>query len=139
MAVQLISENEKVKQPALKGFINFITIDKSLSDSTKIELYKKALKYAKTSNEKNMALEGVGNIINFESLEIIKIYYKDPSVKKTVEDGVNRVGWHLASIDPERVRTYMHEFLKMTTDEKYIAKCNRVLERTDKVMKNRNQ
>lgn len=133
------AENEKVKQPALKGFINFIRIDKSLSDTDKIDLYKKALKYAKTSNEKNMALEGVGNIINFESLEIIKIYYKDPSVKKTVEDGVNRVGWHLASVDPERVRTYMHEFLKMTTDEKYKAKCNRVLERTDKVIKNRDQ
>ena len=132
------AESEKVKQPALKGFINFVAMDMSLSDSVKIDLYKKALKYAKTSNEKNMALEGVGNIINFESLEIIKIYYKDPSVKKTVEDGVNRVGWHLASIDPERVRTYMHEFLKMTNDEKYKAKCYRVLERTDKVMKNRN-
>ncbi|MCK5455965.1 MAG: HEAT repeat domain-containing protein, partial [Melioribacteraceae bacterium] len=133
------AENEKVKQPALKGFINFISLDKILSDSAKIELYKKALKYAKTSNEKNMALDGVGHIDNFESLEVIKLYYKDPTVKQTVEDGVNRVGWHLASIDPERVRTYMHEFLKMTTDEKYIAKCNRVLERTDKVMKNRNQ
>jgi len=132
------AENEKIKQPALKGFINFITIDESLSDSLKIELYKKALQYAKTSNEKNMALDGVGHIDNFESLDIFKKYYKDPSVKQTVEDGVNRVSWHLADQDPERVRTYIHEFLKMTTDEKYIAKCNRVLEKTDKIMKNRN-
>ena len=86
-----------------------------------------------------MALNGVGHMDNFESLEVIKLYYKDPTVKQTVEDGVNRVCWHLADKDPERVRVYINEFLKMTTDEKYIAKCNRVLERTDKVMKNRDQ
>ncbi len=86
-----------------------------------------------------MALDGIGHIDNFESLDIIKIYYKDPAVKQTVEDGVNRVGWHLASVDPERVRVYINEFIEMTTDEKYLPRCGRVLERTVKVMKERDQ
>ena len=129
------AKNNRVKQPALEGFINFIDMDQNLSDTVKIKLYKKALNYSSTVNEKNLILNGIGHIENFESLPILKQYYNDPSVKKTVEDGINRVCWYLADRDPVRVKAFIHEIMKITSDEKYYAKSQKIIDRTNKLLK----
>ena len=129
------AKNNRVKQPALEGFINFIDMDQNLSDTVKIKLYKKALNYTSTVNEKNLVLDGIGHIENFESLPILKQYYNDPSVKKTVEDGINRVCWYLADRDPVRVKAFIHEIMKITSDEKYYAKSQKIIDRTNKLLK----
>ena len=129
------AESEKVKRAALKGFTNFVPQDKDLSDSLKIELFKKSLKFSKTSNEKNIALDGIGHIDNFASLAVLKQYYNDPSVKETVEDGINRVGWHVREEHPEEVKAFILDLMKITTDERYKEKSQQLINNIDKILK----
>ncbi|MEN8191757.1 MAG: HEAT repeat domain-containing protein [Bacteroidota bacterium] len=135
MEVTEKAQNEKVREIALKGFTKFIAMDKSLSDSAKIELYKKSLKYAKTSNEKNLALDGIGHTDNLASLDVLELYYEDPSVKETVEDGINRVGWHVRRKHPEEVKAFILEIIKMTTSESYIRKSKDLIIEIDRILK----
>lgn len=129
------AESEKVRKTALKGFTSFIATDKNLSDSAKVELYKKSLQNAKTSNEKNIALDGIGHIDNFVSLDVLKEYYQDPSVKETVEDGINRVGWHLREEHPEEVKAFILDIMKITTDKRYKEKSQKLINSIDKILK----
>ena len=128
------SENEKIKQPALKGFINFVKMDESLDHSTKFELYSKALNYAKTGNEKNLALEGLGHVYVYETLDVLKTYYKDPSVSETVKSGINRVSWNLVDKDPAKIKSYLLEIIQITSDERYKERFSRIISSADLVL-----
>ncbi len=129
------AKSEKVRKAAWKGFTTFIPMDKSLSDSAKIEMFKISLKYAKTSNEKNLALDGIGHIDNFASLAALKEYYNDPTVKETVEDGINRVGWHVREKHPEEVKAFILDIIKITADERYKEKSQKLVKNIDKILK----
>lgn len=131
------AENDKVRAPALKGFTKFISVDKSLTDVQKVEMYKVSLQYAKTSNERNIALDGIGHIDCFASLETIKLYVNQEDVKQTVDDGINRVSWHLHQDDPERVKEYVLWFLSKVEDEKFQRKNRQLLNVIDRYIVSR--
>lgn len=129
------AENNNVRKPALQGFTKFIGMDDSLDPNKKFELYSKALEYSKTGNEKNLALEGLGHVYVYGSLELLKKYYKDPSVTETVEDGINRVAWNLVDKDPSKIKSYLLEIIEMTNDESYIERLGRIISSADIVLK----
>ena len=126
------AKNEKVRAPALKGFTKFISMDNSLTDVQKVEMYKVSLQYAKTSNERNIALNGIGRIDCFASLETIKLFINQEDVKQTVDDGINRVSWHLHQDDPERVKEYVLWFLSKVEDENFQRKNTHLLNVIDR-------
>lgn len=123
--------NNKVRTPALKGFTKFIALGGSLTDVEKVEMYKISLKYAKSSNERNIALDGIGHISCFESLEIIKLYVNQEDVKKTVDDGINRVSSHIYKSNPERVKEFVLWSLSKIKDENFQKRNRQLLERID--------
>ncbi len=129
--------NKKLVAIALKGFVKFISINEYLTSLEKVNLYKEALPFAKTSNERNLILDGVGHTDCFESLEVIKPYINQIDVKQTVDDCVNRVSWHLHQKDPERVKGYVNWFLSKIKDEKFQKKNKFLLDVIDKFIKNR--
>ena len=129
--------NDKVRTPALKGFTKFIALDGSLTDVEKVEMYEISLKYAKSSNEKNIALDGVGQLKCFESLETIKLYVNQEDVKKTVDDGINRVSSRIYQKEPERVKEYILWSLSKIKDENFQKRNTQLLERIDQYIKER--
>ena len=126
------NSNDEVQSAALKGFTNFIEMDSDLSVQQKVELYKKSLELAKTSNEKNIALDAIGHLDTFESLDVIKNYINQSDVKETVDNGINRVSWHLFPTNPERVKEYVKYFLSQIKDEKFQTKNNELLNAIDR-------
>ncbi|MBK8946251.1 MAG: HEAT repeat domain-containing protein [Ignavibacteriae bacterium] len=126
-----------IQSAALKGFTNFIEIDKDLMVDQKIEFYKKSLELSKTSNEKNIALDGIGRIDDFKSLDIFKTYINQSDLKETVEDGINRVGWHLHKSNPEKVKEYILYFIENVEDEKFKAKNSELVKVIDRFIKQR--
>jgi len=133
----IAAKNDKVRAPALKGFTKFISMDNSLTEEQKVEMYKISLQYAKTSNERNIALDGIGHIDSFASLETIKLYVNQPDVKQTVDDGINRVSWHLHPAEPERVKEYVLWFLSKIEDEKFQRKNTQLLNVIDRYIVSR--
>ena len=131
------TNDQNIRSAALKGFTNFIDLDKKLSDEQRIDLYKKSLKLAKSGNERNIALDGIGHIDSFESLEIFKSYTNQPDVKETVDDGINRVAWHLFKLNPEKVKNYVLSFLDEVKDEEFQRKNRELLEAINKFVKKR--
>ena len=107
-------------------------MDNNLTDEQKVDMYKFSLQHAKTSNEKNIALNGVGHIDCFASLETIKLYVNQEDVKQTVDDGINRVSWHLHQGDPEQVKEYVLWFLSKVKDEKFQKKNTQLLNVIDR-------
>ena len=128
----IMAKNDKVRAPALKGFTKFISMDNSLTDEQKVEMYKISLQFSKSSNERNIALDGIGHIDCFASLETIKLYVNQPDVKQTVDDGINRVSWHMFEKDPERVKNYVLWFLSKVKDERFQKKNTQLLEVIDR-------
>jgi HEAT repeat protein len=131
------TNDEKIRSTALKGFTNFINLDKNLSDEQRINLYKKSLELAKSGNERNIALDGIGHIDNFESLEIFRSYTNQVDVKETVDDGINRVSWHLFKKNPEKVKKYVLSFLDEVKDEEFQTKNKELLKAIDRFVKKR--
>ncbi len=129
--------DEKIKSIALNGFVKFIKTDRNLKPCERTELYKEALPFATTSNERNLVLDGIGHSDCFESLEVIKPYINQPDVKGTVDDCINRVSWHLHKNDPERVKKYVSWFLSKIKDDKFQKKNKFLLNVIDKFIKNR--
>ena len=95
------------------------------------------MKLSKTNNERNIALDGIGHIDNFESLEVFKSYINQPEIKETVDDGINRVSWHVFKDDPEKVKKYITDFMKQVKDEKFQNKSQQLLDVIDRFIKKR--
>lgn len=131
------TSSDNIRSAAVKGFTNFLRQNNDLSDLQKIDLYKKSLKLSKTSNELNIALDGIGHTDNFESLEVFKSYINQPEIKETVDDGINRVSWHLFKDDPEKVIKYVTDFMKQVKDEKFQSKSQQLLYAIDRYIKKR--
>ena len=131
------TSSDNIRSAALKGFTNFISLDEKLADDQKVELYIKSLSLAKTGNERNIALDGIGHVDNFSSLEVFKSYINQPDVKETVDDGINRVSWHIFKNDPERVRNNILYFMKQVKDEKFQTKSQQLLDVIDRFIKKR--
>jgi len=131
------AKNEKVKSTALKGYTKFIAMNNRLTDVEKVDLYKISLQHAKTSNERNVALDGIGHTDCFESLETVKSYINQPDVKQTVDDAINRVSWHLHQNDPERVKGYVQWFLSKIKDERFQIKNNELINVIDRFVTSR--
>jgi HEAT repeat protein len=129
--------DQTTNSAALKGFTNFIEMKNDLPDDKKIELYKKALNYSKTGNERNIALDGIGHIDSFESLEIFKSYTNQPDVKETVDDGINRISWHMYEKDPEKVIEYVSNFMNQIKDDKFQSKSQELLDTIDRFIQKR--
>ncbi|MCP5064458.1 MAG: HEAT repeat domain-containing protein, partial [Ignavibacteriae bacterium] len=128
----ILAKNEKVKSAALKGFTKFIAMDNSLTDNQKVDLYKISLQHAKTSNERNIALDGIGHTDCFESLEAVKSYINQTDVKQTVDDAINRVSWHLHQDDPEKVKEFVKWFLSKIKDERFQTKITHLINVIDR-------
>lgn len=129
--------NQTTKSAALKGFTNFIEKKKNLSAPEKLALYQKSLKFAKTGNERNIALDGIGHIDSFESLETFKSYLNQDDVKETVDDGINRVSWHLFKNNPEKVKIYVLDFLEKVKNEEFQNKNKELVKAIDRHIKKR--
>lgn len=126
------TSEEEVQSAALKGFTNFIEMDKELSVDQKVKLYKSSLELSKSSNEKNIALDGIGHLDSFESLEILKTYLNQNDVKEIVDNGINRISWHLFPSDPAKVKEYVNYFLSQVKDEKFQTKNKELLNAIDR-------
>ncbi|MBK7106936.1 MAG: HEAT repeat domain-containing protein [Ignavibacteriae bacterium] len=131
------SSNENIKSAALKGYTNFIELNKNITPSEKIDLYKKSLKLSQTDNEKNIALDCIGHIDDFESLNIFKSYINQPELKQTIDDGINRVAWHLHKLNPEKVKEYILYFLDNVKDEKFQTKNSELINVIDRFIMER--
>lgn len=123
---------DDVQSAALKGFTNFIEMDKNLTVDQKVELYKKSLELSKSSNEKNIALDGIGHLDSFESLEVLKSFLNQDDIKEIVDDGINRISWHLFPSDPAKVKEYLNYFLSKVKDEKFQTKNKELLNAIDR-------
>ena len=123
---------DDVQSAALKGFTNFIEMDKILTVDQKVELYKKSLELSKSSNEKNIALDGIGHLDSFESLEVLKSFLNQDDIKEIVDDGINRISWHLFPSDPAKVKEYLNYFLSQVKDEKFQTKNKELLNAIDR-------
>lgn len=123
---------DDVQSAALKGFTNFIEMDKNLTVDQKVELYKKSLELSKSSNEKNIALDGIGHLDSFESLEVLKSFLNQDDIKEIVDDGINRISWHLFPSDPAKVKEYINYFLSQVKDEKFQTKNKELLNAIDR-------
>ena len=129
------SQNDRVIRTALKGYTKFIGIDNTLSNKQKLGKYRKALQYAKTGNEKNLILDGVGHIDSFESLDILKSYINQPELKRTVNDGINRVSWHTFSKDPEKIKTFIIDLKRQINDKRFHSKSTELIDAIDKYIR----
>jgi len=98
-----------------------------LNDEEKFELYKKSLQYSKSGNEKNSALDGIGRINKFESLEILKTYINQPQIERTVNDGITRVSWNLRNDHPEKIKEYITELLPQINTVRFQTKSKNLL------------
>ena len=112
-------------------------MDNSLSNDQKLDLYKKSLNLSNTSNERNIALNGIGHIEMIESLDILKGHINQPDVKETVDEGINRVSRRIYQKDPEKVKKYMLDFLDLIKDEAFQKRNKDLVKAIDEFIQNR--
>ena len=74
----------------------------------------------------------------FESLEVFKSYTNQPELKETVDDGINRVSWHLFPSNPAKVREYVQYFLNEIKDENFQKKNKQLLDAIDRYVERNN-
>jgi len=131
LAVVKSSKNETHQILALRGHIRLLGLPSDRSKDETIQLYKTAMKLAKNTGEKRLALSGISNIRTVNALNTAASFLTDTELKNEAEVAVIRIADRIRRNFPKETKAVLLKVVDSKNSE-VSSRARRYLKEIDK-------